>query len=71
MVFLTFLTRLLQRLLKLINFLGELGKVLVSGITSLSAFLSGTETGFFCSVLLVLTTLTGIVGRVCAPMLLA
>ncbi len=46
MVFLTFLAGLLQRFLKLLNFLGELHKVMVYGITFLTAFLSGAEIGF-------------------------
>ncbi len=50
MVFLTFLTGLLQRLLELLDFLGELRKVVVYGITFLSAFLSGAEIEFLLSV---------------------
>ena len=37
----------------------------------LSAFLSGKEIGFFCSVFLVHTTILGIVHGRCAPMLLS
>jgi hypothetical protein len=68
---LVFLTGLLQRLLKLLDFLHWLGEVLVSGITLISAFLSGAETGFLLSVLLKPTTITSVVRGMCAPMLLA
>ncbi len=71
MTFLTFLTRLLQRFLKLLNFLGELHKVVVYGITFLSAFLSGAEVGFLLSILFKPTTITSVVHGICAPMLLA
>ena len=50
MAFLTFLARLLQHFLKLLNFLGELRKVMVYGITFLTALLSGVEIGFLLSV---------------------
>ncbi len=43
MALFTFLTGLLQRFLKLINFLGELRKVVVYGITFLFVFLSSAE----------------------------
>jgi hypothetical protein len=39
----SFLTRLLQSFLELLDFLGQLRKVMVHGITFSSAFLSGTE----------------------------
>jgi hypothetical protein len=68
---LPFLTRLLQCLLKLLNFLGQLRKVTVHGITFLSAFLSGTEIGFLLSVLFKPTTITSVVRGICTPMLLA
>jgi hypothetical protein len=50
MVFLTFLAGLLQRFLELLDFLGELRKVMVYGITFLSALLSGAEVGFLLSI---------------------
>ncbi len=71
MVLLPFLTRLLLRLLKLLNLVAWLGKVLVYGITLISAFLGGAETGFLLSVLLKPTTITSVVHGMCAPMLLA
>ncbi len=51
MVFLTFLAKLLQCFLQLLTFLGELRKVMVYGITFLTAFLSGAEIGLLLSVL--------------------
>jgi hypothetical protein len=71
MVLLTFLTGLLQRLCKLLDFLGELSEVVVYRITFLSAFLSGAEIGFLCSVLFKPMTITIVVHGKCAPMLLA
>jgi hypothetical protein len=71
MAFLTFLTGLLQRFLKLLNFLGELRKVMVYGITFLSAFLSGVEIRFLLSVLFKPMTITSVVRGTCTPMLLA
>jgi hypothetical protein len=68
---LPFLTGLLQCFLKLLNFLGQLRKVLVHGITFLSAFLGGAEIGFLLSVLLELMTIMSVVHGICAPMLLA
>jgi hypothetical protein len=70
-MFLTFLARLLQWFLKLLNFLGELRKVMVSGITFLTSFLSGAEIRFLLSVLLKPTTITSVVRGICAPMLLS
>ncbi len=67
----TFLTRLLQCFLEILDFLGELRKVVVSGITFLSTFLSGTETGCLLSVLFKPMTVTSVVCGVRAPMLLA
>ncbi len=71
MAFLTFLAGLLQSFLELLNFLGELPKIMVYGITPFSAFLSGTEIGFLFSVLLKPTTITSVVHGIHAPMLLA
>ncbi len=70
-VFLTFLAGLLQHLLELLDFLSELRKVMVYGITFLTAFLSGAEFRFLLSVLLKPTTITSVVHGICAPMLLA
>ncbi len=67
MVFITFLAGLLQCFLELLDFLGELHKVMVYGITFLSAFLSGAEIGFLLSVLLKPTTITSVVHGICAP----
>ena len=61
----------LDHLLKLVQFLAQLLKGLLYGIGFLSAFLSGTEIGFFRSVFLKPTAITSIVHCVCAPMLLA
>ncbi len=69
--FLTFLTELLQCFLKLLNFLSELRKVVVYGITFLSAFLSCAEIGSLFSLLFKPTTITSAVRGICAPMLLA
>ncbi len=69
-MFLTFLTGLLQYFLKLLIFLGQLPKVLVYGITFLSAFLSNAEIGFLLSVLFKPTTITSVVRGICTPMLL-
>ena len=71
MAFLTFLTGLLQCFLKLLDFLGELCKVVVYGITFLSAFLSGAEIRFLLSVLFKPTTIMSVVHGICAPMLLS
>jgi hypothetical protein len=71
MVFLTILARLLQQFLKPLDFLCELRKVMVYGITFLTAFLSGTKIGFLLSVLLKSTTITSVVRGIRAPMLLA
>jgi hypothetical protein len=71
MALLPFLTRLLQCLLKLLDFLGQLRKVLVSGITFFSTLLSGTEIGFLLSVFFEPTTITSVVCGIRAPMLLA
>ena len=70
-MFLTFLARLLQCFLKLLNFLGELRKVMVYGITFLTALLSGGEIRFPLSFFFKPTTLTIVVRGICAPMLLA
>ncbi len=70
MAFLTFLAGLLQ-FLNLLNFLGDLRKVMVYGITFLTALPSGTEIGFLLSVFFKPTTLTCVVRGICAPMLLA
>jgi hypothetical protein len=61
----------LENLLKLVQFLAQLCKRLLPGIGFLSSFLSGTEIGFLRSVFLKTTTIASIVGRVCAPVLLA
>jgi hypothetical protein len=71
MAFLTFLARLLQRFLKLLDFLGELRKVMVYGITFLTALSSGAEIRFLLPILLKPTTITSVVCGICAPMLLA
>ncbi len=67
----TFLTGLLQCFLELLNFLGELHKVVVYGITFFSAFLSSAEIGFLLSVLFKPTTITSVVHGIHVPMLLA
>jgi hypothetical protein len=71
MAFLTFLAGLLQHFLELLNFLGELRKVMVYGITFLTAFLCGAEIRFLLSFLLKPTTITSVVCGIRAPMLLA
>ncbi len=71
MAFLTFLAGLLQRFLKLLDFLGELRKVMVYGITFLTALLSGAEIRFPLSVFFKPTTITCVMRGICAPMLLA
>ncbi len=71
MGFLTFLSRLLQCFLELLDFLSELCKDMIYGITFLTAFLSGAEIGLLLSVFLKPTTLTCIVRGIGAPMLLA
>jgi hypothetical protein len=71
MVLLTFLAGLLQRFLKLLDFISELCKVMIYGITFLTAFLSSTEIRFLLSVLLKPTTITSVVRGLCTPMLLA
>ena len=70
MAFLTFLAQLLQCFLELLDFLSDPRKVMVYGITFLTAFLSGTEIGFLLSVLLKPTTITSVVHGMCAPMLI-
>ncbi len=71
MALLPFLTGLLQCLLKLLDFLGQLCKVLVYGITFSSAFLSGIEIGFLLSILFEPMTITSVVRGICAPIILA
>jgi hypothetical protein len=61
----------LDHLLELVQFLAQLREGLLYGIGFLSAFLRGTEIGFFRSVFLETTAITSIVRRVRAPMLLA
>jgi hypothetical protein len=61
----------LDHLLELVRFLAQLREGLLYGIGFLSAFLSGTEIGFFCSVFLETTAIVSIVHGVRAPMLLA
>jgi hypothetical protein len=61
----------LDHLLKLVQFLAQLRKRLLCGIGFLSAFLSGTEIGFFYSIFLKSMVICSIVHCVCAPMLLA
>jgi hypothetical protein len=61
----------LDHLLELVRFLAQLREGLLYRIGFLSAFLSGVDIGFFCSVFLKTTAITIIVLRVCAPMLLA
>jgi hypothetical protein len=70
MVFLTFLAGLLQRFLELFDFLGELRKVMVYGITFLTALLSGAEIRFLFSVFLKPMTIMSVVHGICTPMLL-
>jgi hypothetical protein len=70
MALLPFLICLLQGFLKLLDFLGQLCKVLVLGITFLSTFLRGAEIGLLLSVLLNPTTITSVVHGIHAPMLL-
>jgi hypothetical protein len=70
MAFLTFLSGLLQCFLELLSFLGELRKVMVYGITFLTAFLSGTEIRFLLSVFFKPTIITSVVRGICAPMIL-
>jgi hypothetical protein len=69
--FLPFLTRLLQCFLEPLDFLGELRKVVVYGITFFSAFLSGAEIGFLLSILFKPTSIMSVVHGICTPMLLA
>ncbi len=57
--------------LELVRFLAQLREGLLYGIGFLSAFLSGTEIGFFRSVFLKTTAIASIVCRVRAIMLLA
>ncbi len=61
----------LDHLLELVQFLAQLRERLLRGIGFLSPFLGGAEIGFLRSVFLEATTITSIVGRVRAPMLLA
>ncbi len=61
----------LENLLELVQFLAQLRERLLRGIGFLSAFLGGTEIGFFCSVFLKTTTIASTVRHVRAPMLLA
>ncbi len=61
----------LENLLGLVHFLAQLHERLLRGIGFLSAFLGGAEIGFLRSVFLKTTTISSIVGRVSAPMLLA
>jgi hypothetical protein len=61
----------LDHLLKLVHFPALLRKRLLCGIGFLSAFLSGAEFRFFCSVFLETTGIAIIVRCVRAPMLLA
>ena len=61
----------LDHLLELVHFLALLCKRLLCGIGFLFAFLSGAKIGFFHSVFLKPMTITSIVHRVRAPMLLA
>ena len=70
-MFLTFLAGLLQHFLELLDFLGELRKVMVYGITFLTALPSGAEIGFLLSVFFKPTTITSVVHGICTPMLLA
>ena len=61
----------LDHLLELVHFCALLCKRLLCGIGFLSTFLSGAEIGFFRSVFLKPKTISSIVRRECAPMLLA
>jgi hypothetical protein len=61
----------LDHLLELVQFLAKLREGLLRGIGFLSAFLSGAEIGFFCSVFLETTAIARIVHCVRAPMLIA
>ncbi len=71
MALLTFLAGILQCFLELLNFLGELCKVMVYGITFLTALLSSAEIGFLLSIFVKPMTLTCGVCGICASMLLA
>jgi hypothetical protein len=51
MAFLTFLAGFLHPFLELLDFLGELRKVVIYGITFFSAFLSSAEIRFLLSIL--------------------
>ncbi len=61
----------LESLLKLVQFLAQLRKILPCGIGFLLAFLGGAEFGFLVSSLVILKTVSCIVGSMHAPMLLA
>jgi hypothetical protein len=61
----------LDCLLKPVHLLAQLRKRVLCRIGVLSAFLGGTEIGFFCTVFLVPTIILGIVHGICTPMLLA
>ena len=61
----------LENLLELVQFLAQLCERLLRGIGVFSAFLSGVEIGFLCSVLFETMTIASIVGRVRTPMLFA
>ncbi len=71
MMFLLLGVFFLDHLLELVHFLALLRKRLLCGIGFLSAFLSGADIGFFCSVFLETTAIASILRRVQAPMLLA
>ncbi len=58
-------------LLKLFQLVAHLWKRVLCGIGFLSAFLSGTEIGFFQSAFYILTAIFHVVHNICAPMLLA
>ncbi len=61
----------LKHLLELVRFLAQLRKGLLCGTGFLSAFISGAEIGFLCSVFLKTMTIPRIVRRARAPMLIA
>jgi hypothetical protein len=71
MVFLGLGALFLYCLLKLVQFHAQLRKRLLTGIGFLSAFLGGAEIGFFCSIFLILVTVSCIVHSMRTPMLLA
>ncbi len=70
-MFLWFGAFFLDRLLRLFQLLAQLRKKVLCGIGFLSAFLSGTDIGFFLFVFHILTTIFCAVHSIRAPMILA